>query len=351
MRSINTALLSFGMSGRVFHGPFLQLHPGFTLVGAWERSKNVIKDFYPDAKSYKTLEDLLADETVELVIVNTPNYSHYEYAKKALLAGKHVIVEKPFTSTVKEAEELIAIAQQQGKQISVYQNRRWDSDFKTVKKVVSEGLLGEIVEAEIHFDRFNPILSPKQHKEIPGPGTGIVHDLGSHIIDQALQLFGEPEAIFADLRSIRPSSQIVDYMDILLYYQNLRVRLKSGYFVKEPLPGFILYGRNGSFLKHRADVQETDLQAGRKPDANDWGQEPSLAEGLLHVVKDGAEIRQHLPTLKGNYIDYFNGVYEALANNKLLPVTAEEGLLVMRVIEAAYESNEQRRVIDWNTSK
>jgi predicted dehydrogenase len=347
MGTIKTALLSFGMSGRVFHGPFLQLHPGFTLVGAWERSKHVIKDFFPDAISYKTLEELLADETIELVVVNTPNYSHYEYAKKALQAGKHVIVEKPFTSTVQEAEELIAIAKQQGKQISVYQNRRWDSDFKTVKKVLGEGLLGEVVDAEIHFDRFNPILSPKQHKEIPGPGTGIVHDLGSHIIDQSLQLFGAPGSVFADLRTLRPASQIIDYMDILLYYPNLRVRLKGSYFVKEPLPGFIFHGRNGSFLKHRADVQETELQAGRKPDAKDWGLEPSLSEGLLHVVKDGAEIRQHVPTLQGNYMDYFNGIYEALVHNKPLPVTADEGLMVMRVIEAAYQSSELRRVVEF----
>jgi scyllo-inositol 2-dehydrogenase (NADP+) len=345
MRTINTALLSFGMSGRVFHAPFLHLHPGFNLFGAWERSKHVIKDHYPEAQSYKTLEELLADENIELVVVNTPNYSHYDYVKQALRAGKHVIVEKPFTSTAKEAEELTELAKQQGKQLAVYQNRRWDSDFRTVKNIVREGLLGEIVEAEIHFDRYNPVLSPKQHKEIPGPGTGIVHDLGSHIIDQALQLFGKPEALFADLRTTRSSSQIIDYMDVLLYYPDVRVRLKGGYFVKEPLPGFILHGRNGSFLKHRADVQETDLQAGRKPDAKDWGQEPALAEGLLHIVKDGAEIRQHLPTLQGNYMDYFNGVYEALTNNKPLPVTAEEGLMVMRVIDAAYDSNEQKKVV------
>jgi scyllo-inositol 2-dehydrogenase (NADP+) len=345
MRSINTALLSFGMSGRVFHAPFLDLHPGFNLAGAWERSKNLIKDYYPDAKSYKTLEELLEDENIELVVVNTPNYSHYDYVKQALLAGKHVIVEKPFTSTAKEAEELTGLARQQGKQLAVYQNRRWDSDFKTVKNVVHEGVLGEIVEAEIHFDRYNPVLSSKQHKEIPGPGTGIVHDLGPHIIDQALQLFGKPDALFADLRTTRSLSQIIDYMDILLYYPGLRARLKGSYFVKEPLPGFILHGRNGSFLKHRADVQETELQAGKKPDSDDWGLEPALAEGLLHIVKDGADVRHHIPTLKGNYMDYFSGVYEALVNNKPMPVTAEEGLLVMRVIDAAYESNEKKKIV------
>lgn len=345
MQTINTAILSFGLSGRVFHGPWLDLHPGFNLYGAWERSKSVIKDFYPNAKSFSTLDDLLADEAIELVVVNTPNYTHYEFTKKALEAGKHVIVEKPFTNNFKEAEELAALAKTKGLHLSVFQNRRWDSDFKTVKKVMQEGLLGEIVEAEIHFDRYNPALSPKQHKETPGPGTGVVHDLGPHIIDQALHLFGMPEALFADLRTLRESSQIVDYMDVLFYYPKVRLRLKSGYFVKEPLPGFILHGRNGSFLKPRADVQEPDMVAGKRPNATDWGIEPNIAEGILHVVKDGEEIRQHVPTLQGNYMDYFNGVYEAFTQNKPLPVTAEDGLKVMRIIDAIFESNEQKKVV------
>src|SRR5450432_1729640 len=195
MTPIKTALCSFGVSGWVFHAPFIHLNPGFNLYAVWERSKNLAEKKYPGVKTYRLLEDMLADNSVELVIVNTPNLTHYEYTKKALQAGKHVIVEKPFTITVDEGEELIALAEKQNKKLSVYQNRRYDSDFKILKKVIREQLLGEIVEAEMHFDRFKDELSPKVHKEVPGPGNGILFDLGSHLIDQALQLFGMPEKI------------------------------------------------------------------------------------------------------------------------------------------------------------
>src|SRR5687768_16583911 len=172
MHPINTALLSFGMSGKLFHAPFVQMHPGFRFHSVWERTKNLAQDSYPGVKTYRTIEELLADDDLELVIVNTPNYSHYEYAKKALQAGKHVIVEKPFTATPEEAEELIALAKERGKLLSVYQNRRFDPDYRIVKKILQEGLLGKVVEAEFHFDRYNEQLSPKLHKEMPGPGTG-----------------------------------------------------------------------------------------------------------------------------------------------------------------------------------
>ncbi|HMC99098.1 MAG TPA: Gfo/Idh/MocA family oxidoreductase, partial [Ferruginibacter sp.] len=196
------ALLSYGMSGKLFHAPFIELHPGFKLVGAWERSKRSIADDYPGAKSYPDMESLLADDSIDLVIVNTPTYTHYEYAKAALLANKNIVVEKAFTTTVDEALELKALAERQNKKIAVFQNRRWDSDFKTVQKVVADGKLGTIIEAEIHFERYNPLLSPKQHKEKPGPGAGILKDLGPHLIDQALCLFGIPVELFADIFAI-----------------------------------------------------------------------------------------------------------------------------------------------------
>lgn len=210
MSPIKTALLSYGMSGRVFHAPFIELHPGFELAGSWERSAQKITTDHPRAKSYYTLESLLDDGDVELIIVNTPTYTHYEYAKKALLAGKDIVVEKAFTTTVAEAIELKKIAEEQNKKIAVFQNRRWDSDFKTVRSILDQGLLGEIIEGEIHFDRFNPSLSPKQHKEVPGPGAGILKDLGPHVIDQAVYLFGMPEELFADIRITRENSKVDD---------------------------------------------------------------------------------------------------------------------------------------------
>lgn len=346
MRKINTALCSFGMSGKVFHAPFLEQHPGFELYAVWERSKKSIRELYPNVISYDSYEELLADEAIELVVVNTPTYTHYDFARAALLARKHVIVEKAFTVTVAQAEELIQLARSLNLQLSVYQNRRWDSDFKTVRKIVEEQHLGPIVEAEIHFDRYNLSLSPKAHKETPGPGAGVLHDLGPHIIDQALQLFGMPEALFADIRNLRPSSQVSDYIDILLFYPASRVRLKSSYFVKEPLPAFILHGHQGSFLKHRADVQETALQNGLKPGGKDWGKEPSWAQGILHTAGKEKDRREEIPTLSGNYMEYYNGIYEALTANKPLPVTAEDGLSIMRVIETAINSDIQRKVLD-----
>ncbi|MET0393314.1 MAG: Gfo/Idh/MocA family oxidoreductase [Chitinophagaceae bacterium] len=342
---IHTALCSFGMSGRVFHAPFITLHPGFRFYGVWERSKNLAQDLYPDVKTFRTYEDLLADPAIELVIVNTPSYTHYGYAKQALLAGKHVIVEKPFTATVAQAEELVALAAQQQVQLSVFQNRRWDSDYKTVKKIVEEGWLGEIKEAEFHYDRYNPALSPKAHKETPGPGAGCLYDLGPHLIDQALHLFGVPQAVFADLAITRPQSQVDDYFEILLYYPIFRVRLKSGYFVREAVPSFVVHGAKGSFLKPRADVQEAQLQAGHQPGGDDWGTEPENGRGLLHTEKDGTVIKETLPSLRGNYGDYYEGVYQALRHEQPMPVAATDGLHTIRIIEAAFASSRERKAI------
>ncbi|MEP7106735.1 MAG: Gfo/Idh/MocA family oxidoreductase [Ferruginibacter sp.] len=346
MPPIKTALLSFGMSGKVFHAPFLQVHPGFQLAGAWERSKKSIGESYPGVTSYPSLEILLADDSIDLVIVNTPTVTHYEYARQALLAGKDIIVEKAFTTTVAEAVELKNIAEKVNKRISVYQNRRWDSDFKTVKKIIAEGWLGDIKEAEIHFERYKPQLSPKPHKEAKSAGSGILKDLGPHIIDSAICLFGFPMAVFADIRITRKNSVVDDWIDILLYYENLRVRLKGGLFVRESLPGFIVHGSKGSFLKNRTDVQETDLTAGKKPNGADWGKEPESEQGLLHTEKDGIIIREKVQSLQGNYYDYYDEVYKALTEDKPMPVTVDDGINVMRIIESAMESCNEKRVID-----
>ena len=345
MQKIKTALLSYGMSGKVFHAPFLELHPGFELLGSWERSKKLIKEDYPEVISYSSLESILEDKTIDLVIVNTPIDTHFEYAKKVLLAGKHAIVEKAFTSNVAEAKELAALAKEKGLKLSVFQNRRWDSDFKTVKSIVDKNVLGEIVEAEFHFDRYNPVLSPKVHKETVNSGSGIMKDLGPHIIDQALYLFGLPNAVFADIRFIRANSVVDDYMDVLLYYTNFRLRLKAGFFVREPNPSYVIHGKKGSFLKSRGDVQEDELKLGKKPNLPNWGTEKEGQEGLLHTEIEGKIIKEKTPTLQGNYYDFFDGVYQCLTNGKIEPVTAQDGVNVMQIIEAAFQSNEQKKVI------
>lgn len=346
MKKIKTALLSYGMSGKVFHAPFITLHEGFELIGSWERSKKLIQEDYPQVKSYPSLESVLEDESIDLVIVNTPTSTHFEYTKKVLLAGKHALVEKAFTTTVAEAEELNVLAKEKGLKLTVFQNRRWDSDFKTVQKTVSEGSLGEIVEAEFHFDRYNPALSPKGHKETINPGAGILKDLGPHIIDQMLCLFGMPEAVFADIRITREHSIVDDYFDILLYYPNFRARLKAGYFVREFNPSYVVHGKLGSFLKPRGDVQEDELKLNKKPNLTDWGTETKGNEGLLHTEIGGKIIREKVPTLQGNYYSLFDGMYQAIVNNTVEPVTAQDGINVMRIIESAVESSEKLKVID-----
>ena len=345
MKPINTALCSFGMSGWVFHAPFITVNPGFNFYAVLERSKNLAQEKYPGVKTYRTLEALLADDSVELLIVNTPNNTHYDFTKKALQAGKHVIVEKPFTITTGEANELIALAEKKNLKLTVYHNRRYDSDYKTIKKVLDKKLLGDIVEAELHFDRYKEELSPKIHKETPGPGTGSLYDLGSHLIDQALQLFGIPDKLFADIQPMRPISKVDDYFDILFYYEKLRVHLKASYSVREALPGYIFHGLKGSFIKPKTDVQEDMLKAGIMPGKSDWGKEPDSEKGLLHTEIDGKIIREYITSEQGNYGEYYDGVYEVIRNNKPLPVTAEDALNVIKIIEAAYKSNETKCVV------
>lgn len=346
MQPINTALCSFGMSGWVFHAPFLSVNPGFKFYGVWERTKNLAQEKYPDVKTFRTIEEMLADDNIELVVVNTPSVTHFELAMQAIQAGKHVIVEKPFTATVTQAEELIALAKKKNVKLSVYHNRRYDSDYKTIKKVLDERSLGKIVEAEIHYDRYVPELSYKVHKETPTPGVGALYDLGSHLIDQALQLFGMPLAVFADITINRPNSKVDDYFDLKLFYPTHRVILKSSYYVREALPGYVFHGTLGSFIKHKTDVQETDLQAHKKPGGDDWGIEPESQKGLLHTEKNGKVIKEFIKSERGNYNDYYDGIYNAIRNDAEVPVKPEDALNVIKIIETAFISNAEKRVVE-----
>lgn len=347
MQKIKTALCSFGMSGWVFHAPFIHLHEGFELYAVLERNKNLAQEKFPNIITYRTIDAMLADESIDLVIVNTPNTSHYEFAKLALLANKHVVVEKPFTVTTQEAEELIQLAKEKNKVLSVYQNRRYDSDYLTIQQVLHKKMLGDVVEAEMHFDRYSEVLSYKLHKETPVKGTGNLYDLGSHLIDQALQLFGWPKAIFADITAIRDISKVDDYFELILFYPNkLRVRIHSTYLARESNLGYIIHGTKGSFIKPKTNVQEIALVNHEQPNIPNWGVEPDEEWGLLHTEIDGAIVREKIPSLAGNYMHYYYGIYEAITQQKNVPVTANDALLVIKIIELAYKSNEERRVID-----
>ncbi len=343
---IKTAILSFGMSGRVFHAPFITLHNGFKLKGILERTKQESLAFYPSIQIYRSLEEVLNDDEIELVVVNTPTNTHFEYTKKALLAGKHVVVEKAFTTTLEEAIELKKLADSKELILSIYQNRRWDSDFSTVRHIIEAGDLGEIIEAEFHFDRYKIELSPKLHKETPGPGAGLLNDLGPHLIDQALSIFGMPQDVFADIRTLRPTSLVDDYFHLLLFYKNLRVLLKSSLMVREPMPSFIVHGKKGTFIKSRADTQEAALLANKKPNLTDWGKEPASEMGLLHTEIDGKLIKKKVNTLQGNYYYFYDGIYQAIINKSLPPVTSQDGINIMQIIEVAKASSANRKRVE-----
>jgi scyllo-inositol 2-dehydrogenase (NADP+) len=352
MQPIPTALLSFGLSGQVFHAPFLHRHPGFRLMGAWERTTPRIAAAYPGARRYATLEELLADPAVALVVVNTPIPTHFGYARQALRAGKHVVVEKAFTTTLAEAEELAALAKERGLTLCVYQNRRWDSDFLTVQHVIASGQLGPLVEAELHFDRFRPALGTKAAVETPGPGAGTLYDLGPHLVDQALTLFGWPHAVQATLRQVRAGTQVVDWVEAVLTYPpteaaapELRVRLRITPLAPPVVPAYQLYGQRGAFLKHRADPQEDTLRAhpGR-PIGADWGVETPATYGQLYLA-DAPEA-QAVPSFPGDYGLFYEALYRALTTGAAPPVPADpDGVRVMRLLAAVEESAAAGQVV------
>jgi scyllo-inositol 2-dehydrogenase (NADP+) len=346
---IKTAILSFGMSGKVFHAPFIHHHEKFELAGVVERSKNEAAVIYPNTKIYRSIDSVLADELIELIVVNTPTYTHFDFAKKALEKGKHIIVEKAFTTTAEEAKLLTDLANEKELLLSVYQNRRWDSDFSTVKKIVDNQKIGTVISAEFHFDRFKETLSPKKHKEIPNAGAGLLLDLGPHLIDQAVYLFGMPQAVMADIRTVRPNSLVDDEFTIILYYTQLRVTLKSSLMVREPLPAYIIHGNKGSFIKTRADIQEAALTRNAIPYTANWGQEPDTEMGYLHTQMNGELIKENVPTLNGNYGNFYDGIYESIVNKKPCLVGGIDGYNVMKIIEAAKESNVEKKMIQIKT--
>lgn len=345
MKKIRTGIASFGMSGKIFHAPFLQAHPAYELAAIVERHRNDSRELYPETTLYRSVEEMLADDSLELIIVNTPVQLHVEHTSAALRAGKQVVTEKPFTVTAEEARALDRLAAEKGLNLVVYQNRRYDGDYLAVKKVVEEKILGNIVEAELRYDRYRPEASGKQHKEGNLPGSGTLHDLGAHLADQALQLFGRPEKIFADLRTLRSGVNANDYFEILLYYPDLRVRLKSTMLARESYPAYIFHGTEGSFFQQRSDRQEDLLAAGVSPSVENWCPAPQTPDGLLHTRIGNDIIRKETTSSPGNYMGFYNDLYKTLREQAPNPVPASQAVLTMELLEAAGKSAVQERVV------
>ena len=343
---IKTGICSYGMSGKLFHAPFIQSHPGYELTAIVERSKDESRALYPKSKLYRSFDELIADKSLQLIIVNTPVQTHFDFTRAAIEAGKAVVVEKPFTVTVDEAKELDRLSRERNVFLSVYQNRRYDGDYLAVKDVIEQNLLGELKEVEMRFDRYRLAYSGKSHKEGDLPGAGILHDLGAHLIDQALQLFGWPVAVFADLRILRENEvRANDYFELLLYYPRLRVRIKSTVVARESYYAYVLHGMKGTYLQQRSDLQEEQLLAGKIPTIESWCIAPGSPDGLLHTEIDGNVVRKQTSSTPGNYMGYYDDVYKALTGEKPNPVPAIDAVRTMRVIEMALESEMEKRVI------
>jgi scyllo-inositol 2-dehydrogenase (NADP+) len=345
MKIIYVGIASYGMSGEIFHAPLLHTHQGFQISKILERTKNKSKDRYPYARIAGNYDDLLRDRQIDLVVVNTPDNLHHDMVLKAIKAGKHVVVEKPFTLTVAEADDLIDKAKQAGVLVSVFQNRRWDSDFLTVEKILEEKWLGRLVEYEAHFDRYRNFIQENTWKELAESGSGTIYNLGSHLIDQALVLFGLPGFVYADIRTLRTGGRVDDAFTLLLKYDDVKVTLKASYLVREPGPKYYLHGTLGSFLKWGMDPQEDALKKELYPGSKNWGMEQEEEWGTINTEKDGSHTRRKMESLPGNYLAYYDQLYEALVSGKPNPVPAEQGRDVIRVIEAAKESSNKGQAI------
>lgn len=349
---VNVALIGFGISGQVFHGPIICSVHGLNLKKIYttssEKREKALKE-YEGVEVVNDLNKIWLDEDIDLVVVATPNTQHYEFTKIALNHGKHVVVEKPFTISSKEAEELIELSKEKNLVLSVYHNRRWDSDFLTVKKTIDEGKLGNLVEYEAHYDRFRNYFKEGAWREKNVPGSGILYDLGSHLIDQATYLFGYPNKVFGDVRIQRQGGNSVDNFEIILYYSKVKVTLKAGMLVREELPHFILLGDKGSFIKYGMDVQEGKLREGIKPgEVDDFGVEPKESHGIIHTEIDGNVIREQVISEVGDYTAYYKNILSTIKGEEELVVKPEDARNTIRIIELAMESSKEEKVKEFN---
>jgi len=332
---INAALVGYGFAGQTFHAPFLSTTPGLSLRWVVSRDAAKVQADLPDCR-VGSLDQVLADASVDLVVIATPNDTHAPLARQALLAGKHVVIDKPFALDLAEAQALVELADKQQRLLSIFHNRRWDADFLTLRRLLAQGTLGNIAQFESHFDRYRPEVR-QRWREAGGPGSGLWFDLGPHVLDQALQLFGQPDWLQADLAEQRPGALADDYFHVVLGYGALRVILHGSCLVSATMPRFIVHGSLGSYVKFGMDVQEEQLKQGKRPPAADWGKDG--VPGQLSRLVDGQLQQQEVSGEAGDYGAYYRAVCAAIRGEGHNPVSAKEALAVMALLDLARESD------------
>lgn len=349
---VRVGVIGFGLAGQAFHAPVIRGVRGMELACILERRGDLAREKYPQVRVARNLEDFLGDQSIELCVVATPNDSHFDLAKACLLANRDVVVDKPFAPTLAESQELVRLAAERRRLITVYQDRRWDGDFHTIQKIISSGALGKIAEYECRYDRFRPEPKVNAWREKAGqPAAGVLFDLGPHVIDQALILFGEPERITASAFCQRETSQVDDSFDVCFEYPTLRALLRARIIAFAPGPHFLIHGTKGSFVKYGMDPQEPRLRSGDFPDGfdwgPDWGEDPEALWGTLSIVGKPGE---HVKTERGDYRGFYENVRDAIERKTPLAVTPQQALRTQRAVVLAHKSSRERRTVDWNES-
>ncbi len=353
---IPTAVIGFGLAGRVFHAPFISAVPGLHLAAIVQRHGDEAARAYPQTRIFRSADEVLdkamADPAIQLVVIATPNDTHFALAKQALLVGKHVVIDKPFAATSAEARELVDLAAARNLTLAPFHNRRWDGDFLTLRKLLDAGTLGRVSTFESHFDRFRPLPREGTWKEAANPANGLLMDLGPHLVDQAMALFGTPDAVTASVRRDRDATGIEDAFDLALHYPRLLAHCRSTMIAADPAPRFLVHGTLGSFRKHGVDPQEPALVAGATVPPmgeDDWLPEPASAWGTLTLAPDPAQpatlTHTQVETEPGDYRLFYASVRDAIFGLASLAVPAEQGFRVVRLLELARQSSQQRRTL------
>jgi scyllo-inositol 2-dehydrogenase (NADP+) len=337
---IGVGIIGYGMATKVFHRPLIESVEGLKIVGVLRRSA-------AEAIGIPLVTDLaafLALPELQLVVITTPNDSHFPLAKACLEAGKAVVVDKPFTVAARDGAELVALAQNKDLPLTVFHNRRYDGDFLVIQHLLRDRTLGRLVSFESTFDRFRPELRPGAWREGSEPGAGILYDLGPHLIDQAFVLFGKPEAVFAQVRCERDGSVIDDAFDVTLMYKDLKVLLRASMLAPIPRPRFLLQGTKGSYVKYDLDEQERLLKSGARPLDPNWNKAQNQP-GKIVLARDQEVVTSELPTPLGDYRRFYVNVRDALLGKSKLDIAAEAGVESVRMIQAALESSRRQQVI------
>lgn len=348
--TIDVGLVGFGFAGRVFHAPIIAAVPGLRLRAVVQRTADDAASLYPQASVVGSIDELLAIEDLRIVVIATPNPSHYALAKQCLLAGKDVVVDKPFTTNYQEALELVELAKQHRRLLTVFQNRRCDGDFRTIRKLVEEQRFGRLALYESHFDRYRLQTRPGAWREKAEPGSGAFFDLGVHLIDQAMLLFGRPTAITADIRIERDGAVVDDAFDVLLHYPKMRALLRASMIAIAPDLRFLVRGEKATFAKNGIDPQEEALKLGETPSDDTWGREAREKWGTLYISDHEAVTSETIPTLVGDYRLFYANVRDAILGNASVDVTHEQMLDAMHALELAAESGRQRCTLEWRRS-